>query len=134
MAQQPLILPDTAAKALIACDRFMAGTNFKAWVRRIMTNHFISAMRSWRFVTDELPDVPVQPMYIERIVLRELGLAVELLPSDQKTALFAIAVSEKSYEKVAEEFGCPVGTLKSRVHRARLQLRAHMDSERRLAA
>jgi RNA polymerase sigma-70 factor (ECF subfamily) len=125
---------DTAAKALIACDRFMAGTNFKAWVRRIMTNHFISAMRSWRFVTDEFPDVPVQPMYIERIVLRELGLAVELLPSDQKTALFAIAVSEKSYEKVAEEFGCPVGTLKSRVHRARLQLRAHMDSERRLAA
>jgi len=74
------------------------------------------------------------PMYIERIVLRELGLAVGLLPSDQKTALFAIAVSEKSYEKVAEEFGCPVGTLKSRVHRARLQLRAHMDSERRLAA
>jgi RNA polymerase sigma-70 factor, ECF subfamily len=125
---------DTAAKALIVCDGFMAGTNFKAWVRRIMTNHFISAMRSRRFVTDEMPDVPVPPTHIERIALRELGLMVELLPPDQKTALFAIAVAEKSYEEFANESGCPIGTLKTRVHRARLQLRARMDGEWRLAA
>jgi RNA polymerase sigma-70 factor, ECF subfamily len=125
---------DTATKALVACGGFMVGTNFKAWVHRIMTNHFISAMRSRRFVTEEVPDVPVPPSHIDRIALRELGWAIERLPFEQKTALFAIAIAEKSYEELAKEFGCPIGTLKSRVHRARLQLRAHMEGARQLAA
>jgi RNA polymerase sigma-70 factor (ECF subfamily) len=128
------LLQDTATKVLVACDGFMAGTNFKGWVRRIMTNHFITSMRSRRFTTDEMSDIPIPSMHVERIALRELGLAVELLPSDVKTALIAIAVGEKSYEELAKEAGCPLGTLKSRLHRARLRLREHMDDEGRLAA
>jgi RNA polymerase sigma-70 factor (ECF subfamily) len=66
--------------------------------------------------------------------LHELALAIDLLPQEQRTALFSVAVDERSYEEVAQEIGCAIGTLKSRVHRARLHLRSHMDGERRMAA
>jgi RNA polymerase sigma-70 factor, ECF subfamily len=61
--------------------------------------------------------------------LRELGWAVDRLPPDQREALFMIVLQEKSYETAAEMTGCAIGTLKSRVHRARLQLRAYLTGE-----
>jgi RNA polymerase sigma-70 factor (ECF subfamily) len=51
------------------------------------------------------------------------------LPADQREALFMIVLQEKSYEAAAEVTGCAIGTLKSRVHRARLQLRAYLTGE-----
>ncbi|HSU04552.1 MAG TPA: sigma factor-like helix-turn-helix DNA-binding protein, partial [Acetobacteraceae bacterium] len=50
-------------------------------------------------------------------------------PPDQREALFMIALQEIPYETAAEKTGCAIGTLKSRVHRARLQLRAFMLGE-----
>ena len=64
--------------------------------------------------------------YNKGTALRELGWALEKLPPDQREALFMIVLQEKSYEDAAEETGCAIGTLKSRVHRARLQLRAFL--------
>jgi RNA polymerase sigma-70 factor, ECF subfamily len=126
---------DAATKALVAFDSFMPGSNFNAWVHRILVNYFITGMRSRRFLADaEIPEQPVAPTHVDRIALRELALAMDLLPHEQRTALFSVAVDERSYEEVAQEIGCAIGTLKSRVHRARLQLRSHMDGERRMAA
>ena len=65
--------------------------------------------------------------------LRELNLAFRRLPADQKDALRWIAVEERSYEEFRTT-GCAIGTLKSRVHRARLQLRSAMSGEARAAA
>ena len=56
------------------------------------------------------------------------------LPEDQRDALRLIAVEERSYEEVSDTTGCAIGTLKSRVHRARLQLRSAMSGEARAAA
>jgi RNA polymerase sigma-70 factor (ECF subfamily) len=125
---------DTAARALTACDSFLPGTNFKAWVRRIMINYFISGKRSGRPFVDEMPEQPVLPSHIDKIAVAELGQAMDRLQPDQRKALFAVAVDEKSYKEVAHETGCAIGTLKSRVHRARLQLRSHMDGAQPLAA
>ena len=122
---------DVATKALIAQDCFIPGTNFSAWIHRIMINHFISGVRNRREFTDmdTVPEVPVPAAHEDRTALRELGWALDRLPPDQREALFMLALQEKSYEAAAEVTGCAIGTLKSRVHRARIQLRAFMTGE-----
>jgi RNA polymerase sigma-70 factor (ECF subfamily) len=124
---------DVAAKALLAQDCFMPGTNFSAWVHRSRINPFISSVRTKREFTDRdpMPEVPVAAAHEDRTALRELSWAVTRLPPDQREALFMIAVQEIPYETAAERTGCAIGTLKSRVHRARLQLRAYMMGEGR---
>ena len=122
---------DVATKALVARDCFIPGTNFSAWVHRIMINHFISSVRNRREFTDmdSMPDLPVPAAHEDRTALRELGWALNCLPADQREALFMIVLQEKSYEAAAEVTGCAIGTLKSRVHRARLQLRVYLTGE-----
>jgi RNA polymerase sigma-70 factor (ECF subfamily) len=123
---------DVAAKVLVAKDGFTPGTNFSAWVHRIMVNHFISSVRSRRECTDvdKVPDMPVPAAHEDRTALRELGWALNRLPRDQREALQMIVLQEQSYEDAAEITGCAVGTLKSRVHRARLHLRAFLAGGR----
>jgi RNA polymerase sigma-70 factor (ECF subfamily) len=125
------LIQDVAAKALAAQNCFIPGTNFSAWVHRIMINHFISSVRTRREFTDmdNVPELPVPAAHEDRTALRELGWAVDRLPQDQREALFMIVLQEKSYEDAAEATGCAIGTLKSRVHRARLQLRAFLMGE-----
>ncbi len=80
---------DVATKALVAQDCFIPGTNFSAWVHRIMINHFISSVRSKREFTDmeNMPEVPVAAAHEDRTALRELGWALDRLPPDQREAL-----------------------------------------------
>jgi RNA polymerase sigma-70 factor, ECF subfamily len=122
---------DVATKALVAKDCFTPGTNFSAWVHRIMVNHFISGVRSRREYTDvdTVPELPVPAAHEDRTALRELGWALDRLPRDQREAISMIVLQEQSYEDAAEVTGCAIGTLKSRVHRARLQLRAYLTGE-----
>lgn len=122
---------DVAAKVLVAKDCFIPGTNFSAWVHRIMINHFISGVRGRREFTDmeNMPEIAVAASHEDRTALRELGWALDRLPRDQREALLMIVIHERSYEDAAEQTGCAIGTLKSRVHRARLQLRAFLSGE-----
>jgi RNA polymerase sigma-70 factor, ECF subfamily len=122
---------DVATKALVARDGFTPGTNFSAWVHRIMINHFISGVRNRRECTDmdTVPEVAVPAPHEDRTALRELGWALDRLPPDQREALFMIVLQEKSYETAAQVTGCAIGTLKSRVHRARMQLRTFLTGE-----
>jgi RNA polymerase sigma-70 factor (ECF subfamily) len=130
------LLQDTAMKALLASSSFEPGTNFTAWVHRIMVNHFISGVRSRREYTafEQMPEVGVVGGQEDQSDLRELSIAWKSLPPGHQEALQLIAVEERSYEEVADATGCPIGTLKSRVHRARQMLRSHMNGECRLAA
>jgi RNA polymerase sigma-70 factor (ECF subfamily) len=125
------LLQDVATKALVAKDCFIPGTNFSAWVHRIMVNHFISSVRNRREFTDmdNMPELPVAAAHEDRAALRELGWALDRLPPDQREALSIIVLQERSYEDAAEATGCAIGTLKSRVHRARLHLRAFLSGD-----
>jgi RNA polymerase sigma-70 factor, ECF subfamily len=122
---------EVATKALVAQNCFTPGTNFSAWVHRIMLNHFISSVRSKREFTDmeTVPEQPVSASHEDRTALYELSRALDRLPPDQREALLMIALQEIPYETAAEKTGCAIGTLKSRVHRARLQLRSFMLGE-----
>jgi RNA polymerase sigma-70 factor (ECF subfamily) len=130
------LVQDVAMKALAASQSFVAGTNFSAWVHRIMTNHFISGVRSRREYSDldQMPEVGIPAAQHDRTELRELNVAFQRLPTEQKEALRLIGIEERSYEEAAGVTGCAVGTLKSRVHRARLNLRSQMHGDIRAAA
>jgi RNA polymerase sigma-70 factor, ECF subfamily len=96
-----------------------------------MINHFISGVRNKREYNDlyQAPEISVSASQEDRAGIRELNVAYQRLPKEQKEALHLIGVQEQSYEEAAEATGCAIGTLKSRVHRARTLLRAQMYGE-----
>jgi RNA polymerase sigma-70 factor (ECF subfamily) len=127
------LVQDAVANALAAQNSFTPGTNFAAWMHRILRNRFISTLRKQRETTD-IEDVPasafaVSATHEDRLILKELGAAVNRLPADQREALFMVVLQGMSYEDVAEATGCAVGTAKSRVFRARRQLQTWLAGE-----
>jgi RNA polymerase sigma-70 factor, ECF subfamily len=127
------LVQDAVANALAAQDSFTPGTNFAAWMHRILRNRFISTLRKQRETTD-IDDLPMSAFAVgaaheDRMVLKELGRALTRLPSDQREALFMVVLQGMSYEDVAQSTGCAVGTAKSRVFRARRQLQAWLMGE-----
>jgi RNA polymerase sigma-70 factor (ECF subfamily) len=127
------LVQDSVANALAAQDSFTPGTNFAAWMHRILRNRFISTLRKQRETTD-IDDLPMSAFAVgaaheDRMVLKELGRALTRLPSDQREALFMVVLQGMSYEDVAQSTGCAVGTAKSRVFRARRQLQAWLMGE-----
>jgi RNA polymerase sigma-70 factor, ECF subfamily len=130
------LVQQVAMKVLMACDSYVQGTNFSAWVHRIMVNQFITNLRRQRECNglDQMPELGIRAAQEDQTDLRELNLAFQRLPRDQQEALRLVAVEERSYEEVSDTIGCAIGTLKSRVHRARVQLRSAMSGETRAAA
>lgn len=127
------LVQDAVCNALSAQDSFIPGTNFAAWMHRILRNRFISNLRKRRDTTD-IDDVPASAFASEaphedRLALKELASAMARLPSDQREALVMVVVHGMSYEMLASTTGCAVGTAKSRVFRARRQLEAWLLGE-----
>ncbi len=120
------LVQDAVCNALSASESFIPGTNFPAWMHRILRNRFISNLRKRRDTTD-IDDVPAaffacDAPHEDRLALKELSKAMNRLPTDQREALVMVAIQGMSYEALAESTGCAVGTAKSRVFRARRQL------------
>ena len=127
------LVQDAVCNALAAHASFIPGTNFPAWMHRILRNRFISNLRKRRDTTD-IDDVPqsafaTEAAHEDRLALKELGQAMTRLPADQREALLMVVVHGMSYEALAEATGCAVGTAKSRVFRARRQLEAWLLGE-----
>jgi len=127
------LVQDAVCNALRAEASFIPGTNFPAWIHRILRNRFISDLRKRRDTTD-IADVPesafaTNAAHDDRLALKELGRAMMRLPVDQREALLMVVVHGMSYEALAEATGCAVGTAKSRVFRARRQLETWLLGE-----
>ncbi|WP_426956732.1 sigma-70 family RNA polymerase sigma factor [Muricoccus radiodurans] len=121
--------------ALAAKDSFTPGTNFGAWMFRILRNRFISDVRRKRETT-ELDDVPSSAFarpgaQEDSLVMRELRGHLTKLPAEQRTALIMVTVQGMSYEEVAAAMECAVGTAKCRVFRARQTLQRWLTGEER---
>lgn len=128
------LVQDAVCNALSAQESFIPGTNFAAWMHRILRNRFISNLRKRRDTTD-IDDVPssvfaTEAPHEDRLALKELAKAMTRLPADQREALVMVVIHGMSYEALAESTGCAVGTAKSRVFRARRQLEAWLLGER----
>jgi RNA polymerase sigma-70 factor (ECF subfamily) len=120
------LVQNAVANALKARMSFTPGTNFPAWMHRILRNRFISDTRKNRPRID-IDDVPESALAVpaaheDGLILKELHRALGKLPAYQREALFMVVLQGMSYEGVAEATGCAVGTAKSRVFRARQQL------------
>src|SRR3712207_6548039 len=116
------LVQDAVANALAAQDSFTPGTNFAAWMHRILRNRFISTLRKQRETTD-IDDLPMAAFAVgaaheDRMVLKELGRALGRLPSDQREALFMVVLQGLSYEDVAEA--------RSEEHTSELQSRQYL--------
>lgn len=127
------LVQDAVCNALSASSSFIPGTNFPAWMHRILRNRFISNLRKRRDTTD-IDDVPAHTFatdapHEDRLALKELSQAMTKLPADQREALLMVVVHGMSYEALAESTNCAVGTAKSRVFRARRQLETWLMGE-----
>jgi RNA polymerase sigma-70 factor (ECF subfamily) len=118
---------DGLAKAWAARASFAPGTNMKAWTFMILRNQFYSdKRRSWR--SSQLdPEVAERTLVSVddpsgNLELDELRRALAMLPDDQREALILIGAGGFSYEEAGEICGAAVGTIKSRVSRARARL------------
>ena len=124
---------DAMMKAWDARASYQMGTNMKAWTFMILRNQFYSERRrSWRqtqldqeaaertLVAIDDPESPV--------VLDELRLGLGMLPLEQREALILVGAGGFAYEEAAEICGCAVGTVKSRVSRARKALQVILET------
>jgi len=123
------LVQETMLKAWAARDRFVAGTNFRAWTFIILRNYYFSLARRKRFTGDwnELAAERIlsAPASQDKVVeLRDLMRALQQITPDQREALILVGGGGLSYEEVAEITGVALGTVKSRVSRARIALEA----------
>jgi RNA polymerase sigma-70 factor (ECF subfamily) len=126
------LVQETLMKAWDKQSSFQPGTNQKAWLFTILRNEFYSQMRKrGREVQDSdgvmTARLAVHPSQQGKLDLDDFRTALKELPEDQREAIILIGASGFSYEEAAEICGCAVGTIKSRVSRARTRLQQMLD-------
>jgi RNA polymerase sigma-70 factor, ECF subfamily len=126
-AQADDLVQDTLVKALANVDRFEQGTNLRAWLFTILRNHYYSQLRkSKREIEDaegrHAARIAVRPEQDGSVDLEDFKVAFAQLAPDHREVLSLVGASGCSYEEAATICGCAVGTIKSRVNRARRKL------------
>jgi RNA polymerase sigma-70 factor (ECF subfamily) len=126
------LVQDTIMKAWAKQDSFEMGTNIKAWLFTILRNEFYSQMRKrGREVQDSegafTERLSVHPSQYGAMDLEDFKKALDSLPADQREAIILIGASGFSYEEAAEICDCAIGTMKSRVSRARVRLQELLE-------
>jgi RNA polymerase sigma-70 factor (ECF subfamily) len=140
------IVQEAALNACRGFDGFVEGTNFRAWFLRIVTNVFISRYRrrqrgGMTVALDELdrPDAALAAEtgdeesdalagFISRVETDEILTALEQLPVEYRTVAVLFFVDDLSYQDIARAVGCPIGTVRSRLHRSRAHLKQALRS------
>lgn len=142
------LVQDAFVKAYRFYDRFEPGTNMKAWLFRILTNTFINKYRrktrerkvlegreaepvgdgvmsraAMRTLTDPVSEAQ------RRLITAEIQEALDALPEDYRTMIVLADVEELSYKEIAEIVGCPIGTVMSRLHRARKKMQKRLVAQ-----
>ncbi len=126
------LVQDTLVRAWANIDRFERGTNLNTWLFTILRNRFHSDFRKRKREVEDpdgsyaarLKTHPDQQTYLD---FEDLRTALTKLPPHQREALLLVTARGMSYEEAAEVCNVPLGTVKSRVNRARIRLAALLD-------
>jgi RNA polymerase sigma-70 factor (ECF subfamily) len=126
------LVQETLIKAWSHYKSFQEGTNLKAWLFTILRNTFISERRKFgrevqNFDDDHAARLAHHPEQHGHVDLVDFTKALAELSPEQREALILVGAERFSYEEAARITGCEVGTVKSRVHRARVRLAGILD-------
>lgn len=129
------LVQETLLRALHYSEQFERGTNLKAWLTTILRNSYFNEKRSEarrRRLTQQgvlvHAEMRIEPGNQEtHLELRDFERAFSTLPQVQRQAIALVGAKGYSYEEAAELAGCAVGTMKSRVSRARMALQAMLN-------
>jgi RNA polymerase sigma-70 factor (ECF subfamily) len=134
------LVQETVLKAWRAWDSYESGTNCKAWLLTILRNTFINEFRQKKSRPDpvDYDDVEERPVwnqlrqedpageFFDRMIDDEIIEAIEALPEDFRVALVLSDIEDMSYDEIAAELDVPLGTVKSRLYRARRRLQTEL--------
>jgi len=121
------LLQETAYRALRARKQFSMGTNFTAWTFRILRNEFYSSLRRAKRTPVPIDDLPDSIFMMdseqeELVFTRQVIRTMDKLRPDQRQVLELICGAGLSYDEAAETIDCSIGTVKSRLWRARQKM------------
>jgi RNA polymerase sigma-70 factor (ECF subfamily) len=133
------LVQETLERAIKKMHLYEPCGPFIGWLNTIMRNIFVDRVRRRKLVTGmSLDDAtprhePFQnENQVDRLILKELRVAVDTLPVEQRQVLLMIAVNGQSYEDAAQQLQVPLGTIRSRLFRARANLMQRIDPDGQL--
>ncbi|WP_226016049.1 sigma-70 family RNA polymerase sigma factor [Novosphingobium sp. FKTRR1] len=127
------LVQETLMKAWAARDRYVADSSFRAWTFTILRNHYYGLVRRNRFV-GEYDEAVAERILVtsggqeSRIEATDVLRALGTLPAAQREVLVLMAVGNVSYEDIADICGVALGTVKSRIARARATMSAMLEN------
>lgn len=123
------LVQDTLERAWAKLHLYRRGTDLRAWLFTVMHNVHVNKVRATRptdSLHDEMPELALRAPQGDALVVRDLDRAIALLPGEQRAVLLLVTLEDMSYEEVARTLGIPIGTVMSRLSRAREKLRVLM--------
>jgi RNA polymerase sigma-70 factor (ECF subfamily) len=126
------LVQDTLERAWAKLHLYRRGTDLRAWLFTVMHNVHVNRVRASRptdTLEDEMPELAQRAAQGDGLLVRDLDRGIALLPAEQRAVLLLVTLEEMSYEQVARSLGIPIGTVMSRLSRAREKLRALMQGQ-----
>jgi RNA polymerase sigma factor (sigma-70 family) len=123
------LVQDTLERAWAKLHLYRRGTDLRAWLFTVMHNVHVNRVRASRVtdpLEDEMPELAQRAPQGDTLLVRDLDRAIVRLPTEQRAVLLLVTLEEMSYDEVARTLGIPIGTVMSRLSRAREKLRAMM--------